>query len=602
MNAMKYFIKVIRLLTNKKIKIKLLGIYLIATVIPILLVGFYLNYSMRNVVLKNTINEVNANVDVLEMRLNTTLDRATNISDLIYINGDLKRLLGQSYESNLEIYDAYKKHPIFDEYLKYYNEVENIRFYMTKEMITDSHFVYADKDVRNQSWYKKAVEKEGHISWEFIKDKWTNENYLTLTRAVYGEKDELLGVLNIYISPGNLAAISKKELIDVYISLDYEKIVHSKSREMIGQKPGFIHNQTPSKGEESIIYDADFKNEEVKIYLRSFQPKKTLLNEIQISAIIPIKDVIKDSNEILLRGFTIVILSLLVSITLIALFIKSFDRRIHTLRRAMYNVAKGNFKIDKQDLGGDEIGEVYRDLDLTVESIQQLIDEVYIHKINEEQWKRRQKESEFKMLASQINPHFLYNTLEMIRMKAIINKDKEVASIVKKLGKMMRFSLEVTDQPVPLKSEIDLIETYLEIQKLRFGDKINYKIDIKCDIENYKMYPLLLQPLVENSVIHGIVSPTKTIFVDVTIFEHEKNLVIKVIDNGVGISQSKINELQKELDETEEQQQKSNGIGLHNVNKRIKLYYGDHYGINMQSELGVGTTVTIYLPISERIR
>ena len=598
---MRYFDKVIRLLTNKKIKIKLLGIYLIATVFPILLVGFYLNYSMRDVVLNNTINEVNANVDKLEMRLNTTLDRATSISDLIYINGDLKRLLGQSYESNLEIYNAYKKHPIFDEYLKYYNEVENIRFFMTKEMITDSHFVYADEDIRSQYWYKKAVEKEGHISWEFIKDKWTNENYLTLTRAVYGEKDELLGVLNIYISPGNLASISKKELFEVYISLDYEKIVHSKNQEMIGENPYFIHNQTFSKDEESNIYDTNFQNEEVKIYLRSFQPEKTLLNEIQIAAIIPVKDVIKESNDILIRGFTIVLLSLLLSISLIALFIKSFDRRIHTLRHAMYNVAKGNFKIEKQDLGGDEIGEVYRDLDLTVESIQQLINEVYIHKINEEQWKRRQKESEFKMLASQINPHFLYNTLEMIRMKAVINKDQEVASIVKMLGKMMRYSLEVTNQPVPLKSEIDLVKTYLDIQKLRFGNKIDYKIDITCDIEKYEMFPLLLQPLVENSIIHGIVSTTENIYVQVTILERNNNLVIKVIDNGAGISPSKIGELIKELDETATHHEKSNGIGLHNVSKRVKLYYGDNYGINMQSELGMGTTVTIYLPISERI-
>jgi len=601
MNEMKHVNKMILLATNQKIKIKLLGIYLIATVIPILLVGFYLNYSMRDVVLDNTINEVNANVDKLEMRLNTTLDRAISISDLIYINGDLKRLLSQSYESNLEIYNAYIKHPIFDEYLKYYNEVENIRFFMTKEMITNSHFIYADEDIRSQHWYKKAVEKEGHISWEFIKDKWTNENYLTLTRAVFGEKDELLGVLTIYISPGNLASISKKELFDVYISLDYEKIVHSKNHEMIGRRPYFIHNQTFSKGEKSIIYDADFKNEKVKIYLRSFQPKKTLLNEIQIAAIIPVKDVIHESNVILIRGFTIVILSLLISISLIALFIKSFDRRIYTLRHAMYNVAKGNFKIDKQELGGDEIGEVYRDLDSTVESIQQLINEVYIHKINEEQWKRRQKESEFKMLASQINPHFLYNTLEMIRMKALINKDQEVASIVKMLGKMMRYSLEVTNQPVPLKSEIDLVKTYLGIQKLRFGNKIDYKIDITCDIEKYEIFPLLLQPLVENSIIHGIVSTTKNIFVQVTILERDNNLVIKVIDNGAGISPLKIGELIKELDETTTHHETSNGIGLHNVSKRVKLYYGDNYGINLESELGIGTTITIYLPISERI-
>lgn len=551
---------------------------------------------MRDVVLSNTINEVDANVDKLEMRLNAILDRAISISDLIYINEDLKKLLNEEYESNLEIYTAYKNHPIFDEYLKYYSEVENIRFYMTKEMITDSHFIYADEEIRSKSWYQQAVDKKGYITWEFIEDNWTNETYLTLTRAVYGGNNELLGVLNIYISPDDLSSISKKELYDVFITLDSDIIVHSKDPKWIGERPSFIETESFSKENESFIYDSVLNDEHVKIYLRSFQPKKTLENLIQISAIIPIQDVIKDSNSILIRGFLIVVVSLIVSITLIVLFIRSFDRRIYTLRNAMDNVAQGKFSIQKQDLGGDEIGEVYRDLDQTVESIQQLIDEVYIHKINEEQWKRRQKESEFKMLASQINPHFLYNTLEMIRMKAMINHDHEVAKIVKMLSKMMRSSLEVTDQPISLQSEIDLVTTYLEIQKMRFGDRFNYEVNIYCNIDHYNIFPLLLQPLVENSVIHGVAEKEDSL-IRVIVLENNRNLIIQVIDNGVGMSKLTLSRLERELNERDDGLNITHGIGLHNVNKRMKLYYGNEYGISMNSTLGQGTTVTLSLPI-----
>src|SRR5699024_3018243 len=294
-------------------------------------------------------NDVDANVDKLEMRLNVILDRAINISDLIYINEDLKKLLNQEYKSNLEIYTAYQNHPIFDDYLKYYSEVENIRFYMTKEMITDSHFIYADEEIQKKDWYQTAVEKKGYITWEFIEDSWTNETYLTLTRAVYGGSNELLGVLNIYISPDDLLSISKQELFDVFITLDSDVIVHSKDQKYIGEKPTFID-------------DLDLNDEHVKIYLRSFQPKKTLENLIQISAIIPIQDVIQDSDRVLIRGFIVVALSLLLSITLIVLYIRSFNRRIYTLRTAMDNVAQGKLSIEKRDLGGDEIGEVYRDL------------------------------------------------------------------------------------------------------------------------------------------------------------------------------------------------------------------------------------------------
>jgi len=595
---MKYFHKLFRPFTNKKVKTKLLGTYLIATVIPILLVGLYLNYSMRDVVLKNAINDVDANVDKLEMRLNAILDRAISISDLIYINDDLKKLLNQEYESNLEIYTAYQNHPIFDEYLKYYSEVENIRFYMTKEMITDSHFIFADADIQKKDWYQTAVDKKGYITWEFIEDSWTNKTYLTLTRAIYGGSNELLGVLNIYISPDDLSSISKQELFDVFITLDSEVIVHSKDRAWIGEKPPFIENHLPSKENESFIYDSNLNEEHVKIYLRSFQPKKTLENLIQISAIIPIQDVIKDSNNVLIRGFIIVIFSLIVSISLIVLFIRSFNRRIYTLRNAMDNVAQGKFSIKKQDLGGDEIGEVYRDLDKTVESIQQLIEEVYIHKINEEQWKRRQKESEFKMLASQINPHFLYNTLEMIRMKAIINNDHEVADIVKKLSKMMRSSLEVTDQPISLQSEIDLVTTYLDIQKMRFGDRFNFEVSIYCNIATYQISPLLLQPLVENSVIHGVAEKEDS-FIQVIVLENNNKFIIQVIDNGVGIEKLTLSRLEKELSRVDEEVDIIHGIGLHNVNKRIKLYYGEEYGISIKSELGQGTTVTLSLPIAK---
>lgn len=577
----------------------MLGIYILVTAIPILLVGFYLNYSMRDVVLKNAISEVDANVDKMEMRLHTTLDRAINISDLIYINKDLKKVIEQPYASNLDVYNAYKEYPIFDEYLKYYHEVENIRFFMTREMITDSHFIYADQTVREQDWFKRAIENQGRISWEYITDQWTNKQYLTLTRAVYGEKNKLLGVLNIYISPGILSSIFEKELFNVYISLDNQKIVHSNQKELIDMRPFFKQEESEHMENGSYIFDSEFRNEQVKIYLRSFQPKKTLANNIQITAIIPIQEVIKDSNTVLLKGYFIVILSIIVSVTLIYLFIKSFNRRIYTLRHAMYNVAQGNFEIKELDLGLDEIGQVYKDLDVTVDSIKQLINEVYIHQINEEQWKRRQKESEFRMLASQINPHFLYNTLEMIRMKALINKDEEVANIVRMLSDMMRSSLEVTDRPIPLKKELDLITNYLKIQRLRFGNKINFEFMIECDPDEYHIFPLLLQPLVENSVIHGIEEKLGESFINISITESKDNLVLQVIDNGVGISKQNLQTITKKLDQSDEKLRDTGSIGLYNVSERIKLYYGDDYGIDIESELGEGTTVTLYLPLKK---
>lgn len=596
---MKLLEKGFHLFDDMRIRHKLLGIYILVTLVPILLVGIYLNYGMREVVLSNTLNETNANIDKLELRLNTIFNRATSISDLIYINKDIKTLLSQPYESNLEVYKAYNEYHIFDEYLKYYEEIENIRFYMTKNMITNSHFVYADGDLKSRSWYQQAVEKRGKISWVYKNDVWTNQSYLTLTRAIYGENNSLLGILCIYISPDMLNEISKNETYDAYISLNNQVIVYNKNHDLIGKQPTFLQKHSIRTNEESYVLDTNYLDEQVKINVRSFQPKKALTDSVQISAVIPVEEVMSEPNNVLLRGFIVVLGCVLISIILIVLFIRSFDRRVHVLKYAMNKVSKGNFNIRKNLAGKDEIGEVYRELHITMESIKQLINEVYVHKIKEEKWKRRQKESEFKMLASQINPHFLYNTLEMIRMKAFMNKDVEVANIVKLLSKMMRSGLERADRPVPLHSEIELVTTYLEIQKLRFGEKIDYDIEIHCAIEEYHVFPLLLQPIVENSVIHGIENKEGKGKIKIVVFESIKYLVIQVIDNGIGMTEAKLCNLKSQLNQSEEQETASNRIGLFNVHQRIKLHYGEEFGVDIDSELNERTTVTQYLPIKK---
>jgi two-component system sensor histidine kinase YesM len=247
--------------------------------------------------------------------------------------------------------------------------------------------------------------------------------------------------------------------------------------------------------------------------------------------------------------------------------------------------------------GNDEIGQLYDDLNIMVESINKLINEVYLGEIQKEQLKLRQKEAEFKMLANQINPHFLYNTLETIRMKAFCNGDKEIADIVKKLGKIMRRNLEVSGKEVTLKSELELIEGYLQIQSMRFEGMVSYEMNIEdnIDTESYKILPLLLQPVVENAFIHGLEEKRNKGTIIINIFIKEKLLIVKICDDGVGIKLERLQEINKKLDCFEENNGKS--IGLMNVNQRIKMYYGGEYEMKIESEFGKGTIVTLFLPI-----
>lgn len=538
-------------------------------------------------------SEVEANADKMEMRLKSIIKRVINISDLIYINQDLKTFLAGQYDSPLEVYNAYNQYPVFDDYLTYYEEIEKIQFFMKKDIITDSHFIYANKVIQNQHWYQNALMKRGRLTWLYMQDHWTSKKYLALTRTVFDHENQPLGVLVIYISPDILKSVVEGVSYNTFITLDNKRIVYNQNIALLGRHANFYQNRNADIG--NYVMDKTINEETVKINVHSFRPEKSLDNTIQIATQVPIDGIIHEPNTIFTRGFLISLGALSISLILIGFFTNSFHKRIQQLRRAMFQVAKGNFHITQEMKGHDEIKDVYKDLQTTSESVQKIIDEVYIHKIKEETWKRKQKEMDFKMLASQINPHFLYNTLEMIRMKAILNKDPEVAKVIKMLSKMMRSSLKRTDQSIPLSEEVALIENYLEIQKLRFGEHLSYKMEIDENILSYKITPLLIQPLVENAIIHGLEMKEEPGMLRIRIQEDGDDILVEVNDNGVGISLEKLNELNNRMKD-QDYQSNGNSIGLHNVHQRISLLYGDKYGIRMDSVEGSGTTMSMNLP------
>lgn len=581
-------------LLDLKISYKLMSVYLLVTALPLILVGVHLNVSVRDVVVNNAIFETEANLEKIELQLENIVNRVTHISDLIYLNRDLDTLLRGEYETTFEMYQAYDRYPIFNDFLRFYDELENIQFFMVRPMISDSYFISATEDITSSDWFEQAKAKEGRISWIIKEEHWTREKYLTLTRAVYGQNEQFLGVLNIYVSMEKIRQVVDSEIHDVYITLDNQEIIYSTNQEQQFQHPSFMQGLTGEDRTSNLIYDETIDGEEVKVNLHRLRPEKSLENELQIATLIPVEVLMEEPNAIFKRGYLIMFAALIVSIVAFQLFIKTFNSRINTLKSAMGRVARGKFNIEPRIIGKDEIGEAYDQLYQTSQSLQTLIDEVYVHKIKEERWYRQQKESEFKMLSSQINPHFLYNTLEMIRMKALVNDDREVATLIKKLSKMMRSALERVDRPVPLEDELDLIETYLEIQAMRFGEKLSYHMDVRGSTKDVVLFPLLIQPLVENAIIHGL-EPKEDRGHLVVNVDIDELLTIQVIDDGVGMDSERLQKVKDNLSVTDHLDGKR--IGIRNVHQRIQLFYGQAYGLTLSSEKGVGTTMTIRLPI-----
>lgn len=582
------------IINNIKIKNKLIYTYLIVTIATALIVGTYLTTQMTNVIVNRAIENAENNSNTIRNRLEEVLNLTTKVSDLAYSDEKLISILKNRYKTYGEVIDTYSNYPVLRNYLKYYRELSSITVYVDNDTILgNTEILRASDKVRNEDWYKKAVSNSGKIAWRYTTDEFTGREYLSLIRSIKDNNGVLVGVLVININPSILNDLISTEPDNNMILLDGE-VISLKNSYQIDRKQLLKYN---TQSNEINVLKTKFNDKDSYLILNSFKIEKTLENNFKVVTILPIAQITDQTNKVIINSIIAITATIILAIIMIIYFSKNISNRIDLLRREMHRVVNGDFYIMTKIDGNDEIGQLYDDLNIMVESINKLINEVYLGEIQKEQLKLRQKEAEFKMLANQINPHFLYNTLETIRMKAFCNGDKEIADIVKKLGKIMRRNLEVSGKEVTLKSELELIEGYLQIQSMRFEGMVSYEMNIEdnIDTESYKILPLLLQPVVENAFVHGLEEKRNKGTIIINIFIKEKLLIVKICDDGVGIKLERLQEINKKLDCFEENNGKS--IGLMNVNQRIKMYYGGEYGMKIESEFGKGTIVTLFLPI-----
>jgi two-component system sensor histidine kinase YesM len=228
--------------------------------------------------------------------------------------------------------------------------------------------------------------------------------------------------------------------------------------------------------------------------------------------------------------------------------------------------------------------------------ILQIVNEVYIQKLQKERLFSRQKEMQLKILSNQINPHFLYNTLETIRMMALEKNEKEIAVTITMLSGILRQSLSASEKTVPLEKEVLVVRNYLEIQKLRYGARLEYSIEMEPELGGFSVLPLLIQPLVENSFVHGLEKKTGVGFVRIVIRAKDNLLYIDVSDNGAGMEGEYLEKLKDDLLLNDDSI--DDHIGLINVNRRIKLFYGSGFGLTIGENSSQGFNVRMSIPIT----
>lgn len=301
--------------------------------------------------------------------------------------------------------------------------------------------------------------------------------------------------------------------------------------------------------------------------------------------VIPFGSLLQDSKDI--QNLVFVLLFIIGTVAyLFAYFLSySITKKIKLLASKMYDTHKGKLVVADIQHGSDEIGGLIEDYNYMVITMTRLIDDQYISG-------QKVKSAELKVLHSQINPHFLYNTLDMINWYALKNSGSEIVTIVEALAKFYKLSLNKGNEIIPIKDEIAHVQCYFQIQSFRYK-YISLEINIQQELLDFTIPKIILQPIVENSIMHGILcKENKTGKVRISGYLADDCLIVSVEDNGIGMTNDKIEELMSGKIDSKG----GGGFGVRNTQERIQLHYGPDYGLKYHSELEKGTTVEIKIP------
>ncbi|WP_025849541.1 sensor histidine kinase [Paenibacillus ehimensis] len=588
----------IQMMNDMKIRNKLIVTFVALVFVPVAIVGVFLTRELRDMALNNAMDQAYLNVDRIKKRSGEVLQVADDLSYRLSYDERLKNLVNQHYESVYDMFVAYRSYPDLQQAKRMYKEISNIRFYSENQtMLSNWQFFIPGEEIRNSDWYRQAKRAVGVNHWDYIRDERDGKYYLSLVKGVYLGGRYKSGVLVINVNTSLLNEILNQESFYTIIADSQNNIVAANKPGLYGRSLSEIHGASSVVYRKSGSYEATIGNEASKVLIEPLNPEMEE-NGLRIISIFSIESIVADANRVNKLAISVIVVSLLLAVLLICGFSSLICRRLLRLSKHISKVGTGNLGVTMEIDGKDEIGQLSRQFNAMVCSIHELMNEVKESDLQKRRMEQKQNEIKFKMMASQINPHFLFNALEAIRMEAHLKGENEIARVVRLLGKMMRSSLEVGSGKTTLKEEMEIVRCYLDIQRFRYEDRLNYELVLDPGTEAVMIPPLIIQPLVENAVIHGMDHKEEGTLIRVRAEIRGDRICFVTEDNGAGMAPDRLEKVLGFLNESEEQD--GGRIGLRNVHVRLQLAYGPESGLTMFSEPGKGTRIEFSIPIGEK--
>ncbi len=576
---------------KNSVKKQLLVIFIVVTIIPLLFAGIFLFINMNAILMENKQKDIEIQAIDVRNSLSETLIDMVNKSESIVSNHELTTFTAKNYASVYDVYMAYQQFKLFEEYIMQDKSIGTIRYIVDNpSIVTNSNIINLNKEIEHSDWFQQSKSNQQAYFWQVLEDPVTHAEQLSLVRGHF-VKERWVGTLLIIPDTDVINNFLSNDLTSSIVFLDDQPVYVGKHIQTFPESSEKKIFAKASNSDSELLFEETFGGKTYFIMRNNVEVNDTWTTDFSLVTLSDSLTIKNDVKQVLLKGLMIVICVVVASFALLSAFLQSFNWRIQQLKSAMFSVSHGDFSIQETISGSDEIKDVYEELKRTIVSLKKLMDENIAHEKKWHELQLLQKESELKRLSSQLNPHFLYNTLEMIRMKALKNQDKEVADIIKLFSKLMRQAYQKENTLTSLDKELEFVELYLKIQQLRFGDRITYDIYVDgVDTSKYQILPMVLQPIVENAFVHGIELDPNSGHLQFNIRESD-TLEIEIIDDGAGMTEEKLVKLRKQLADV-----RSKRIGLMNSQQRIGLYYGKEFGIQVKSIKDVGTRILIKLP------
>lgn len=549
---------------------KLFKTFMLVGIIPLIFLAMFF-YSIVSSFIENKVNNsVEESLRITSGLIDSTINMFINITNYVSNNKEIKDILESDSKNPNKSYDEK-----FADTQKIYKIVNNVL--ATQSMEVPLHIVNNLKRSRfSTTDYMTPIYKNKQFDFYDCMKKNENETCSCIHSRVDGKnaKDTVM-VFGRVIKNSTTGQQLGYAILDVYDDYFNEILnnvkVFTGNNIYILNKQGYIitdkifKNKTGFKFYERYVNDILNKkkgsfncNIDNKEYIAYFYTAK--VTGIKIVELIPKYVIYQQRRLVIVTFFIITIMFCFIAIVTSYIFSNNISKPISKLSDLMKKVKSGDRNVNFDIKSNDEIGNLGNSFNEMLKEINRLIEEVYIKQY-------LLQEAEFKALKSQVNPHFLYNTLESINWMAKLGDSKGVSVMVTTLGKFLRYGISKKGDIVTVREELQQTENYLTIQKIRYGKRFEISFQVEEDIYDKKMLKLLIQPLVENAIIHGLEPKVGSGILIIRGFKKNKNIEFCIMDNGVGMGKSNT---------------KGEGIGMENVNKRIKLKYGEDYGLKVE--------------------